>query len=290
MKSNPAPPAGAELHRPALADGGDLPAGWLGELSLGFTLRAGRTVLTRRRHYGPFTVQRPFYPEPDHPHLYLLHPPGGVVGGDRLVLDVELDAGSHALLTMPGATKYYRSEGAQARLIQRFTLHAGSTLEWLPPGSIFFPGACVAVDSEFVLHAGARLLGFDLLCLGRPVNDEPFDSGTLDSRLRIAIDGSPGLRERLRIAAGEMDKLGGYALNATFFASPADESMLEPVRQLLSGAGVPAAGATLLDSLLVVRLLDNDNQRLQDVLHRIWIMLRPLIIGRDAVLPRIWAT
>lgn len=87
------------------------PTGWLGELSLDFSVRDGRTLLSRRRHRGPFTVQRPFYPEDGLPHVYLLHPPGGVVGGDRLYLNVTLAAGSRVLLTMPGATKFYRSAG-----------------------------------------------------------------------------------------------------------------------------------------------------------------------------------
>jgi len=266
------------------------PAGWLGQLTLGFERRGDRTVLAVRRHRGPFTVQRAFYPEADCPHVYLLHPPGGVVGGDVLELSVNLGPRSHALITMPGATKFYRSAGAQARLSQRFSLDEGSTLEWLPQGNIFFPAANVSLYSEFVLRPGARLLGFETLCLGRPANDEPFSQGALDSVLRIRLPGSPGLFERLRISGGQLYKLGGYALSATFFAAPADGAMLDKVRRLLEEAGLPAGGATLLDTILAVRLLDNDNRRLQKLLHRIWMSLRPDIVGREAVMPRIWAT
>lgn len=264
--------------------------GWLGRLTLGFERRGDRTVLASRRHRGPFTVQRAFYPEPEYPHVYLLHPPGGVVGGDVLELSVNLGPGSHALMTMPGATKFYRSAGAQARLSQRFSLDEGSALEWLPQGNIFFPASHVSLHSEFVLSPGARLLGFETFCLGRPASGEIFDEGELDSVLRIRLPGLPGLFERLRISDGRLYKLGGHALSATFFASPADGAMLDNVRHVLEAAGLPAGGATLLDTLLVVRLLDNDNRRLQQLLHRIWISLRPEIIGREAVMPRIWAT
>lgn len=266
------------------------PAGWLGQLTLGFERRHERTLLVKRRHRGPFTVQRAFYPEADYPHLYLLHPPGGVVGGDRLELSVDMGPGSHGLMTMPGATKFYRSAGERACLTQHFTLAAGSTLEWLPQGNIFFPGANVAIDSEFTLQDGARLLGFETLCFGRPVMDEGFDGGKLNSRLRITLPGGPGLFERLHIDGGQLDKLGGYPLNATFFATPATDEMLAGVREILSKAKLPAAGASLLDTLLVVRLLDHDNQRLQHLLHRMWILLRPMMLGRAAVAPRIWAT
>ncbi|MCU7226321.1 urease accessory protein UreD, partial [Acinetobacter bohemicus] len=82
-------------------------------------------------HVGPLTVQRPFYPEDDTCHLYLLHPPGGIVGGDELTIRAALDSGCHTLITMPGASKFYRSSGAQAHLHQRLTLAERSTLEWL---------------------------------------------------------------------------------------------------------------------------------------------------------------
>ncbi len=266
------------------------PAGWLGRLTLGFERRNGRTLLATRRHQGPFTVQRAFYPEEDYPQVYLLHPPGGVVGGDRLELSVDMGIGSHALLTMPGATKFYRSAGAQAGLKQVFTLADDSILEWLPQGNIFFPGAKVLMDSEFTLHSGARLLGFETLCFGRPVMDEGFELGQLNSRLRINLPHSPGLSERLRIVDGDLGKLGNYPLNATFFAAPASDDMLNAVREILSEANSPAAGASLVDQVLVARLLDDDNQRLQTLLHRIWLRLRPMMLGREAVIPRIWST
>ncbi len=266
------------------------PEGWLGTLTLEFACRGGRTLLTKRQHRGPFMVQRAFYPEADYPHIYLLHPPGGVVGGDRLELSVSMAPESHALLTTPGATKFYRTAGAQAGLSQRFHLGEGSTLEWLPQGNIFFPAADVAIHSEFFLRPGARLIGYDTLCLGRPAIGERFEQGTLDSVLHIHLPDSAGLFERLRINDGQMDQVGGYSLNATFFATPVTEAMLAGVRDLLTEAELPAAGASMVDSLLVVRLLDNDNQRLQNLLHRIWILLRPEILGRGAVAPRIWAT
>lgn len=266
------------------------PAGWVGELSLDFTLRDGRTLLRGRRHRGPFTVQRPFYPEDDLPHVYLLDPPGGVVGGDRLQLNVTLGAGSRALLTMPGATKFYRSAGAQATLNQHFTLGADSALEWLPQGNIFFPGAMVKMQTDFSLAPGARLIGFETLCFGRPVMAEGFSEGELDAQLRIGLPASAGLIERLRVTGPALDKLGGYPLSATLFAAPADEAMLALTQAHIAAAEVAAAGATLLDELLVVRALEEDNQRLQGMLHRIWSALRPGIMGRDAVAPRIWST
>ncbi|MBO9552553.1 urease accessory protein UreD [Pseudomonas sp.] len=264
-------------------------AGWSAHLHLRFVERNGVTRLGARRHFGPLLVQRPFYPEGAPCHVYVLHPPGGIVAGDRLELDIHLEPGSHALLTMPGASKFYRSIGPTARLAQRFHLQAGSTLEWLPQDSIFFNGARASLDSRFTLEPGARLLAWETLCLGRPVMNERFEQGALDSRLCIELPGDPGLHERLRIAGGQLAKVGGHPLVATFCAAPATPAVLEQVRALLDELDTPA-GATLLGSLLVIRLLDHDNQHLQHTLQRLWHALRPAVLGLAACPPRIWAT
>ena len=263
--------------------------GWRAHLRLRFVQRDGVTRLGARHHVGPLLVQRPFYPEGAPCHVYVLHPPGGIVAGDRLELDVHLEPGSHALLTMPGASKFYRSIGPTARLGQRFHLAAGSTLEWLPQDSIFFNGARAGLDSRFSLEPGARLLAWETLCLGRPAMNERFEEGALDSRLRIELPGEPGLHERLRIEGGLLDKVAGHPLLATFCAVPADQTVLERARQILDELETPA-GATLLGPLLVIRLLDHDNQHLQRTLQRLWHVLRPAVLGLPACPPRIWAT
>ena len=263
--------------------------GWSAELMLRFVRRGPKTCIGARRHFGPLLVQRPFYPEGAPCHVYVLHPPGGVVGGDKLVLDVHLESGSHALLTMPGATKFYRSGGDTACLRQHFHLAPDSVLEWLPQGSICFAGARARLENRFSLSPGARLLAWETLCLGRPVMNETFSHGALDTRLQIDVPNDPGLHERLRIEGGQLQKLGGYPLQATFCAYPATAELLEQARTLLDGLH-PPAGATLLGELLVVRLLDHDNQRLQLTLQRLWHALRPAVIGLTPCPPRIWAT
>lgn len=277
------------MSLPELLTPADDAAGWSAELKLRFVQRGGRTCIGARRHFGPLLVQRPFYPEGAPCHVYVLHPPGGVVGGDRLTLDVTLDPGTHALLTMPGATKFYRSAGPVSVLKQHFHLAEGSTLEWLPHGNICFPGARTRLENRFSVALGARLLAWETLCLGRPVMGETFSHGAVDSRLQIDMPDDPGLHERLRVDGDSLHKLAGYPLQATFCAAPATPELLEQTRTLIEHLAVPA-GATLLGHLLVVRLLDHDNQRLQSTLLRLWCALRPAILGLAPCPPRIWAT
>lgn len=263
--------------------------GWQASLALQFSHTAEKTLLRSARHSGPLTVQRPFYPEGNTCHLYLLHPPGGIVGGDELTITVNLDPESHALLTMPGASKFYRSGGDTARLDQHFHLAPNATLEWLPQDAIFFPGAQADVHTVFHLSTGSRLLAWDLLCLGRPVIGELFSRGQLNNRLEVWKDGLPLLIERLHLANGDLSPVANHPWVGTLLFYPATETLLDSTRERLAPLGA-FAGATLVDGLLTVRFLSDDNLLCLRAMRDIWHFMRPHLLGKPPVIPRIWQT
>jgi urease accessory protein len=275
-----------------------LSAGWEARIGLSLEPRGGRTVLAHKSHQGPLTVQRAFYPEGAPCHLYLLHPPGGVVGGDRLRIEASLASGSHALLTAPGAGKFYRSAGETAHLRQEFRLGDGAKLEWLPHEAILFPGARLTARTRIALAGQASFFGWEIQSLGRPVLEERFDPGFAVLGLRIEREGRPLLIDRLRLdtdAAGTSvldaaSGLRGYPVSATLVATGADQSDLEAARAALRQDASMAIGMTLVEDALVVRALAH---RVEPVLlgfRRLWHRLRPRLIGVEASPPRIWAT
>ncbi|MCK7430814.1 urease accessory protein UreD [Enterobacter chengduensis] len=266
-----------------------LDKGWQASLALRFTHTPEKTLLYSAKHTGPLTVQRPFYPEGETCHLYLLHPPGGIVGGDRLDISVHLEANGHALITMPGASKFYRSSGPRARLSQHFYLDDESTLEWLPQDTIIFPGANAALRSVFHLKASSTLLAWELYCLGRPVINETFSHGTLESRLEVWVDDEPRLIERQHLSGGDLTPVAGHPWIGTLLFYPAREEHLESVRERLAPLK-NFAGATLTDGLLSVRFLSHDNLICQRVMRDVWKSLRPLLTTKNACSPRIWQT
>jgi len=279
---------GADVQREAAET-----TGWQACLELGLERRGPRTVAAHRRQRGPLAVQRPFYPEGDVCHLYLLHPPGGVVGGDELDIRVHAAPGARALVTSPGAAKFYRSAGAAAAVVQTLSVGAGATVEWLPQESIAFPGARVRQMTRIELDAGAAFAGWDILSLGRPANAEPFATGSLDACLEVWRDGVPVLVDRLRVANAEdlvsPAGLRGHAVVATLVATPATADDAQRLRALAL-AGRAELGVTLLDGLLVARLLADDTAVAKAAWRLAWEMLRPGFAGRPACPPRIWAT
>lgn len=275
-----------------------LPTAWEGSLALDLVRRAQRTVLAQKRQRGPLTVQRAFYPEGAPCHLYLLHPPGGVVGGDRLHIQATVAPRAHALLTAPGATKFYRSAGATARQRHEFRVDDGAALEWLPQESILFPGARVAASTRVTLHRRARFLGWEIVSLGRPVIGERFEQGMVMLGLRVERDGRALLSEHLRVGidgacASALDGasgLRGFPVTATLVATGAGSADLEAARSALPpDAGVPT-GMTLIDDLLVMRALAHRVEPLALRFRAVWRRLRPRLLDVEASPPRIWAT
>ncbi|MCG7957898.1 MAG: urease accessory protein UreD, partial [Candidatus Thiodiazotropha taylori] len=172
--------------------------GWHAQLKLGFRKTVNRTILSERFRQGPLSVQRALYPEADLCHIYLLHPPGGVVGGDRLDIQVDVTPQANALITTPGAAKFYRSLGPIAHQQQRLDVCGGS-LEWFPQENILFPSAQVELSTEIRLRDGARFIGWEINCLGRPAINERFDPGEADFKFSLWRDDQPLLIERMLI-------------------------------------------------------------------------------------------
>ena len=268
---------------------------WLAQLELVYAKRHTRTVITQRRHLGPLTIQRPFYPEGDGVcHSYILHPPGGVVGGDRLMLDVAVEHDAHALLTTPASTKFYRSDGATAQQHQRFTVAAGGVLEYLPQDTILFDACKVQTTTRIELEAGAKFAGWEILCQGRPASGEAFLSGQCRQAYEIYRDGKPLVIERTQLQGKTSMQhakwgMANYPVLGTMLVSDVSARLLEQVRQIKSD---PAAmfSATRMNDVLVCRYLGSQGMQARNCFAQVWAAIRPDWIGCDASPPRIWDT
>ena len=265
--------------------------GWQANLDLGFVRQHGKTVLTDRRHNGPLTVQRPFYPEGEVCHVYILHPPGGIVGGDQLNICLNAKQQSHALITTPAAGKFYRSSGAQAVQTVSIKVSEDSVLEWLPQETIIYQGAELRSTVHVELAQGARFIGWEILCLGRPACGEGFGVGFADLSWQIYCLDQPIFLERLHLDAKAFAArwgLQGLSACGTLFASPACTENLLAIRQLIGDN--KGRGVTLIDGLLICRAIDERTDRIRIFFEQVWSIIRPNVIQRLACTPRIWAT
>lgn len=270
---------------------------WEARLELGYRRRAERTVLASRSHVGPLRVQRDLYPEgPGTCHTIVVHPPGGIAGGDTLALSARLAERSAALLTTPGAGKWYRTQGLAAQQRLDFDLAPGSSLEWLPQESILFDGAVARMRTCVRLAGDAAYTGWEILCFGRTASGQRFASGALSQETEVFADGERLWAERAQLSGDDAlfaspVGLRGHAVCGTLLAAGREISNagLAACRDVPAGAHA-SAGVTRLPRLLIARWIGDAGEDARRYFSALWARLRPEMRGCTAIEPRIWST
>ncbi len=270
--------------------------GWHAALNLEFARRLERTVLVRRHHYGPMVIQKTLYPEGDTAtHGVILHPPGGVAGGDSLKMDVTLADKSQVLLTTPGATKWYKSAGRLASQNLFFQLAEQSQMEWLPQENIIFNGAQVSLNTDISLAADARLATWEIVSMGRRASGETWQQGqfrqclTIKRQQRLIWKETTVMGPDSKVLSA-LAGLNGYAVFGSFIiaAGTVPAAIIEQCRAISVNAG--AFGVTALPEIFAARYIGNCPQLARQYFEQLWCCLRPWYAGANVVRPRIWAT
>lgn len=273
---------------------------WHATLQLDYTLENSRSV-AHYRHDGPLRILQSLYPEgEDICHNVLVHPPGGLVGGDTLDIRLTVGSGAHGLVTTPGATRFYRSEDDAARQWVHARLESGARLEWLPLEALAYRQCRAENKAVFELAPGAELMGWDVTALGLPAAGQPYTEGRFAQHLEV-----PGVwLEQGRIDArdtrlmdGPLGLAGQRCLGTLFFvagtaiARERREAALECVRELIDAHALRAtAGATSPHpQVLVVRVLAPLVEPAMGLFKSLRAAWRQQLWQLEAVPPRIWA-
>jgi urease accessory protein len=275
--------------------------GWHGRLDLHYRREGERTRL-HDRHRGPLRVLQSLYPEsPAVCHNVLVHPPGGIVGGDVLELVADLEPGAHALLTTPGAARFYRSAGEEAQQSTLARVGAGARLEWLPLEAICHRGARASNRLRFELAPGAEMIGWDLLALGLPASGEAFDHGRFVQQIELPgawlergiVDGAD--TRLLRSPLG----LAGRSVTGTMWCAAGDalpgtrrEALIEAARDVVAADGLAStAGVTAPNErVVVVRVLAPRVEPMMKLMAAVWQRWRLAAWQMTACAPRIWSS
>ena len=274
---------------------------WNASLDIDYTLQAGKTT-AHFRHTGPLRILQSLYPEGGSIcHNVIVHPPGGLVGGDVLALSVKVATGSQALVTTPGATRFYRSDGETALQRTTLALESGARLEWLPLEAIAYSGCLAENRLTLELAPGAELIGWDITALGLPAADKPFTAGQFCQHIE-----APGVwQERALIKASDhllldspLGMAGHRCVASVFFVagSRLDKARRQQALDLARGVIdahplLTSAGATSPDGkVVVVRVLAPLVEPAMDLLKRVRGTWRAHFWNLAPNGPRIWST
>jgi urease accessory protein len=276
---------------------------------------SANTFLAYRRHVGPLRIQKPLYPEgPGICHAVIVHPPGGIAGGDVLKIDVDVGAGSHAVMTTPGATKWYKSNQRSSRQSVTLHVHDGARLDWLPQNNLFFNASHAELDLHLTVAPSASAIGWETAQLGRQAAGEHWQLGDLRSRTVLARpDGQLLWTEQAVLSADDpirhaLQGLGGWAVFGTLWAvsadlqagtagatsaapMDADSALIEQLTALLGFDDNIRGGVTCLPGgVILIRAVARQIETLQALFIECWGLLRPALHGVPAQVLRIWST
>ena len=279
---------------------------WHAQLQLNYRNAAGKTLLDFA-HDGPLRILQSLYPEGDAVcHNVLVHPPGGVAGGDDLDISVDVQSGAHALVTTPGATRFYKTSGEAAVQRTFVKLEDGARLEWLPLENIAYNGCIAENRLQLDLAPTAQMIGWDITALGLPAAELPFERGqfTLHTELMHSQGGHSPWLERSRIAADDQRLLkspigmNGHTCLATLFfiagsaiSMPAKEHFLLKSREISSSHALKATSGTTSPhrQVIVLRVLADHTEQAMDLCKQVRGAWREIAWGLPATAPRIWA-
>lgn len=295
--------------------------GWAADLHLKVIAGPNGSVPSIRRHSGPLRLQKMLYPEgPDVMHAILIHPPGGVVGGDSLDTTIQIEPKAHCLVTTPGAAKWYRSEQQASSQKIRLEVAENASLEWLPQENIVFDGAITQWQTNVHVAPGASAIGMEVVMLGRKAKGEKFATGILTNQLNVyqktsSLDESSNYQSGERLLFCEQWALNGndhrltakqglsdapcfgqlWALGSADRLQAARHDLHEMLASsegsIYSKSGSISLAVTLIrDQILLVRAQGAGPELVRSSLERAWRAIRLPLLNRVCIPPRIWST
>lgn len=276
---------------------------WPARLTLSAARDGSGATRVHARHDGPLRLLKTLYPESTRiAHAVLVHPPGGLVGGDRLDVQIDVQAGAHLLVTTPAATRFYRSNAGEAAQVVHASVGEGARLEWLPQETLAYPGCIARNEVRLSLAPGASLFATEVLSLGLPAAGQHFEAGKLLQHLEITgqwldrgwldaadkalLDGPCGL-------AGKR-VLGTLAYAQTLALAEAEALLADSRALLAEGPDAPLSGITHLTgprgALLLMRVVGDEVEAVTLALRRVRALWRERLWALPGGDPRIWAT
>jgi len=258
----------------------------VGRIALAVAANAGVTRRARVREEGSLRVRCPGPPAAEL-EAVIVNTAGGVAGGDRFDLDVDVAPGARLVVMTAAAEKVYRTLAPDATIDVRLAVGAGGALAWLPQETILFDRARLRRSIEVDLAEDARLVLAEAVVFGRSGMGEALEDCSLFDRWRLRRNGVLIHAEAVRLDGAVAAKLadpavakGGIAV-ATVLVVPGDDAITESVRAL-GEEFRGEVGVSAWNGLAVVRLCAADGAALR---HDLVSVLTAL---RGTALPRLW--
>ncbi len=281
------------------------PKRWDASLHLEFmkSPHSGKTLLSKKEHFGPLVVQKSLYPEGDEVcHAVILHPPAGIAGGDHLNIDIFTSPDAKAVVTTPGATKWYKSNGHLSSQETKLSVASRAHLDFLPQENIYFNSSNARNVIQIKLEDTATMIGWDIAQLGRTASGETWSHAHLINELQLVYGDRPywiesSFLDSDDLTMGSNCKLGTYSVMGVmwFFGNGANQELLDQIRDCLIWSDTLRVGATRINlpeknGLIIVRATSTEVEYLKDCFIDMWLRFRLDVSGIAPLPLRLWKT
>jgi urease accessory protein len=263
----------------------------------------GRTFLSASVQEPPLRVVRAFALDDGSALAHLHNVSGGLLGGDRLSLAVNVGAAASVQLTTTGGTRIYRPRKSAPPTMQTNDIRVGENalLEYVPDAIIPYSRARFTQRTHIDLAAGAGLFWWEVIAPGREASGEVFAYESIEMRTDVTANGRLIAAENIRLdprgsALRSIARLGAYRYWTTFYACrvgldaaawlAGEEHLREAARELTRPGETLWGVSTLVADGLIVRGLAVRGRDVLGGLHALWNAAKMRLYGRAAVPPR----
>lgn len=262
-----------------------------GRAEIGLVAAPGGARIAHLHQKTPLRVLCPHAEPGDLFTAALVTTSGGLAGGDRLVVDVELGSGARAVVASQAAEKVYRSTGDDTKFDVALKIERDAWLEWLPQETILFDGARLRRRLRVEIVSGGRWLACNSFVLGRRARGEVFTHGLFHDRWDVFVDGRLVWADAFRLDDPKIvdhpaGLAGAAAVGTVVYVGPEAEAATALMRE--AAETLPKAGATKIGGLALLRILEADPALLRKTLAQVIGRLRSEIAGLPALVPRLW--
>jgi len=279
--------------------------GWQGHLQLTYRHNQGKTQAIQHQGTAPLKVQRSFYPEDEAIcHNTILHTAGGIVGGDRLGIDIDLQPESRAVITTAAAGKIYGTNGSLASQHIVQNIGDNACLEWVPQETIIFNHAIFDQHLRVNLAPTGSWLGWEINRFGRTARGERFTDGEWRSATEVYRQGKPIWIDRQMLNGDEMVDSphslarhpivgslawigsGVFDLSTATFHDPSKDLVIEA--RSLFGGEPSKIGVTRLTEGLLCRYRGGSTAEVRQWFTAVWHLIRHSFLQSPPIHLRVW--
>ena len=220
---------------------------------------------------------------------------GGLVGGDKIRIDIGVEQNSQSMIMAQAAEKIYRSTGRDCLIDVFISAEDGAWFEWLPQETILHQGARMRRTTNLKLAGTARVLAWEFLVFGRHAMGEKLTNGLVHDGWAVSMDGRPVWSDAFHID-GALSKVidhpaglgGARAIASAVYAGPDAGDHLDLARELIKETENIRSAASLVNGILLVRWIGMDVFSLRKSFADFWKAFRNRVGGQPEQLPRLW--